>query len=72
MEHSRQRPQAGVRPRSIVPIEMYRDPRLRFKDTVVGVQVDLFVFHRPPQPFDENTVAQSALTIHAHLAAPAF
>ena len=28
----------------------------RLRHTVVGAQVDLFVFDRPPEPFDKNVV----------------
>ena len=37
----------------------------RLADGVIGVQVNLFVFDRAPQPFDEDVVAPAAATVHA-------
>jgi hypothetical protein len=34
---------------------------------LVAVQIDLFVFHGFPQPFDEEVVAPAATAIHADL-----
>ena len=37
------------------------------RDAVIGTQVDLFVFDRPPQPFDEDVVPPCVLAVHADL-----
>ncbi len=34
-------------------------------DTVIGVQIDLLIFDRPPQPLDKDVVAPRAAAIHA-------
>ena len=36
-------------------------------DTVVSMQIDLFVFHTPPQPFHEHVVPPAAFAVHADL-----
>src|SRR5271154_4697211 len=37
-----------------------------FTNTVVGSQIDLFMFHRPSKALDKNVVAPGAAAIHAH------
>ena len=39
----------------------------QFGNTVVGVQVDVLVLHRAPEPFDKDVVHPSPLAIHADL-----
>lgn len=34
---------------------------------VIGAQIDLFIFDRPPQPFDKDIVPPCAFTVHADL-----
>ena len=63
---------AQVRPCPIVPIQVLGDAGLGLKDGVVRMQIDLFVLHRAPQPFDEHIVTPGTAAIHAHLTAPVF
>ena len=39
----------------------------QIRDAVVGVQVDMLVPHRVPEPFDKDFVYSSPLVIHADL-----
>ncbi len=39
-------------------------------DRIVGLEVDLLVFHRPPEAFDEDVVALSVLAIQADTDVP--
>ena len=50
---------------AIVEIEVPPDRGACVRHAVVGVQVDLLVFHAAPQPFDEHVVPPGALAIHA-------
>ena len=59
--------QARVRPSSIVHIEVLADAGTCLRDRVVSVKVNLFILHRPPQPFDEDIVAPGAFAVHADL-----
>src|SRR6478752_6750428 len=34
-------------------------------DAVIGMQIDLLIFDRPPQPLDKDIVAPRTATIHA-------
>ena len=54
-----------MRPRAIVEAQMPADRGPGFGDAVVVAQADLLVFHRPPEPFDEDVVAPGALAVHA-------
>src|SRR6195952_1607954 len=45
--------------------EFSADRGARRADGIVGLQVDLFVLDRPPQPFDEDVVAPRAPAVHA-------
>ena len=47
--------------------EILSDRRARLADAVVGFEIDLFVFHRSPETFDEDVVAPCAFSIHADL-----
>ena len=40
-------------------------PSLR--DAVVGTQIDLFIFDRPPEPFDKDVIPPCPLAVHADL-----
>src|ERR1700728_3344428 len=50
----------------IVESEVTRQRRPCFANTVVGPQIDLFMFHRPPKTLDKNVVPPGAAAIHAH------
>ena len=54
-----------VRSAAVVEIEVSPDPVAGRADAVVGVQVDLLVFHAAPQPFDKDVVPPRALAVHA-------
>jgi hypothetical protein len=42
-------------------------PRSEVSNAVVGVQVDVLVLHRAPEPFDKDVVHPSSLAVHADL-----
>lgn len=42
-------------------------PYLGLADAVVDIQIHLFVFHTPPEPFHEYVIPPAALSIHADL-----
>ena len=54
-----------MRPAAIVEGQITADRGAGLADAGVGLEVDLFVFDRPPQPFDEDVVAPGPLAIHA-------
>ena len=56
---------ARMGPALVVEGEVPADRGARRADSVVGPQVDLFVFDRPPQPFDEDVVPPRASAVHA-------
>lgn len=47
----------------MVDVLAERSPGFRHAD--IGPQVNLLVFDRPPEPFDERVVPPCALTVHA-------
>src|SRR3954454_8490043 len=55
-----------MRPLCIVEVEVTRQRRPCFTNTVVGPQIDLFIFHRPPKALDKNVVPPGTAAIHAH------
>src|SRR3984885_15871099 len=55
-----------MRPLCIVEGEVTRQRRPCFTNAVVGPQIDLFMFHRPPKALDKNVVPPGAAAIHAH------
>jgi len=55
----------AVGPAAIVERQVTGDAFLGRAHAVVRMQVNLFVFHRLPQPFDEHVVAPAALAVHA-------
>jgi hypothetical protein len=54
-----------MRAASIVEIEISPDRLARVRHAVVGAQVDLLVFDRPPEALDEHVVPSRALAVHA-------
>src|SRR5271165_3087826 len=50
---------------TIEEVEIPAQRRARLGDGVVGLEVDLLVLHRPPEPLDEDVVAPGALAVHA-------
>ncbi len=42
-------------------VQITTDPRAYLGHGLVGVEVDLFAFDRPPKPFDEDIVPPRAL-----------
>ena len=39
----------------------------RGRDAVVGAQINLLVFDRPPEPFDKDVIPPCPLAVHADL-----
>ena len=60
-------PQARMRALAVVELEVAADFGSRFGDRLVGVQIDMLVFERAPQPLDEDIVGPATLAIHADL-----
>ena len=56
-----------MRPELIVEGHVARHPLLGVEDGLVGMEVDLFIFEAPPQPFDEDVVAPASRPIHTDL-----
>ncbi len=56
-----------MRPDRIVECHVACDPGLSIAGRVVGMEVDLFIFEAPPQPFHEHVVAPAPFPIHADL-----
>ena len=54
-------------PSSVVEIQIPADRGPGFADGVVGMQIDLFVFDRLPEPLDEDIVPPGTLAVHADL-----
>src|SRR5208283_5113116 len=50
---------------TIEEVEIPAQRSARFGDGVVGLEVDLLVLHRSPEPFHEDVVAPGALAVHA-------
>jgi hypothetical protein len=49
---------------AIVKVQIAADTSASLGHCLVGVEIDLFVFDRPPEPLDEDVVAPCALAIH--------
>ena len=47
--------------------EVSLKPCLQISNAVVGVQVDMLVLHRAPEPVDKNVVHPSPLAVHTDL-----
>jgi hypothetical protein len=67
----RQPVKARVRTPRIVELDVPAERRARLAHRVVGTQIHLLVFDRPPQPLDEHVVAPSSLAVHADRDLPA-
>ena len=52
-------------PSSIIKFEVSSDRSPGFEHRVVGSEIYLFVFDRPPKPFDKDIVTPGALAVHA-------
>src|SRR3982074_3100174 len=57
----------GMRAALIVEHEVLADAGPRIADAVVGMQIDLLVLDRLPEPLDEDVVTPAAFTVHADL-----
>ena len=55
----------GVRASTIIEIEISPDAGFGLADAGVGMQINVFVFDRAPQPFDEHVVTPAATAVHA-------
>lgn len=51
----------AVRAARVVEIDVGGDASARSADAVIGLEVDLLVFHTSPQSFDEDVGASSQL-----------
>ena len=49
----------------IVEVQVAQQCASGMADAVVGMQIDLLVLERLPQPLDEHVVAPATLAIHA-------
>ena len=47
----------------VVEVQISGEARAGLRDAVIGMQVDLLVFDRPPETFDEDVVAPSSLQV---------
>src|SRR6266851_6929472 len=56
---------ARMRALAIVEFQIAADRGACLADAVVGSEIDLFVFDRAPEPFDEDVVAPGSLAVHA-------
>jgi hypothetical protein len=54
-----------MRPFCIAERKVTRQRRPCFTNTVIGAQIDFFIFYRPPQALDENVVTPGTAAIHA-------
>ena len=50
---------------AIVEVEVHGQPLSCLAAVPIGMQVDVLVFHRAPQPFDEHIVDPATLAVHA-------
>lgn len=56
-----------MRPDLIVEGHAARHPLLGVADSLVEMEIDLFIFETPPQPLHEHTVPPTPGPIHTHL-----
>ena len=56
-----------MRPSVVVEPEVFLQPSAGLNAVAVGLQVDLLVLHRPPQPLDKYVVLAPAPAVHADL-----
>ena len=49
---------------AIIKAEMPADPSSGLRHAFVGVQIDLLIFDRPPEPLDKDIVPPCAATVH--------
>lgn len=54
-----------MRPPSVVEGQVFADRGSGVRYGVIGAQVHLLVFDRPPEPLDEDIVAQCPSAVHA-------
>ena len=52
-------------PSGVVEAEVAADRGSGIGHGIIGAQVDLLVFDRPPEPLDEDVVTPGALAVHA-------
>ncbi len=57
----------AMRPELIIEGQIAAHPLVGVADSLVGVQIDLFIFETPPQPFDEDIVPPPPRPIHTDL-----
>src|ERR1700692_1095540 len=54
-------------PLAIIKHQIATERCARVRHAVVSAQINLFVFHAPPQPFDKHVVTPGTFAIHADL-----
>src|SRR4029077_7843245 len=54
-----------MRPFGVIEVQIPPERSTCLADTVIGVQIDLLIFDRPPQPLDKDVVAPRTAAIHA-------
>src|SRR5450759_1278075 len=54
-------------PPGVVELQIARNFGSGGRHRLVGIQIDLFVFHAPPQAFYEDVIDPASLAIHADL-----
>src|ERR1700693_4236759 len=54
-----------MRPFAVIEVQIPPERSTCLADTVIGVQIDLLIFDRTPQPLDKDIVAPRTATIHA-------
>ena len=56
---------ARMRALAVVKIKISAERGARLADAVIGLEIDLLVFDRAPEPLDEDVVPPSSLAVHA-------
>ncbi len=56
-----------MRPELLVEGQVAYHALARSADSLIGVEIDLFIFETPPQPFDKDVVAPASGPIHTDL-----
>ena len=54
-----------MRALGVVESEVLAETDPGFPAILIGLQIDLFILHRPPQPLDEQVVTVTPFPIHA-------
>ena len=55
-----------MQPLGVVEHEVVGQSLARLTNRFVGVEIDFFIFDRPPQPLDENVIENPAAAVHRY------